>query len=228
MSQTIDIISEENRVICQDLKDMKQDHNVISQRLTDYDKRAHQLQEYVRSSCDKSVILTKEDIETIMIGVDEKMYTLTNKVDNFADKLIQVDSRVIRNEEACLDTAKPILCKVELAVMQMKDHLQTEMTSIQKKLGADYELHWTKYQDLVLSLNSMKAKDEENSIFLKGIDGRLGIFHTQIEGFKENDEHNANQIDKFLKKFDTFNDSMIKKFDHFKEEVNETLKARIL
>lgn len=30
-------------------------------------------------------------------------------------------------------------------VEKFKDYLQTEIVEIQNKLGADYELHWTKY-----------------------------------------------------------------------------------
>ena len=97
----------------------------------------------------------------IMHDVDDKLYTLTGKVDTFVDKLIGCDSRIQRIDEAQVEQAKPIMSKVELAVIQMKDYMSHEMTSIQKKLGADYELHWTKYQDLYSEVSALKAQEKE-------------------------------------------------------------------
>jgi hypothetical protein len=130
------------------------------------------LKEFVRSKTGSKNLLTKDDLNWIKEEIEEEVMVVRGMCDNFYTKNAQNEGRLAALERYCFNE-RPIISKVESSIANWKDFLHKEMTSIQNKLGADYELHWTKYGEIKTELLKLQQRENERAELIKTQDATV-------------------------------------------------------
>ena len=55
------------------IKSYKDDHNLLTDKFREYDKRLHQCVEYCREKCEDNSLIKKADLEKIKVEVDDRI-----------------------------------------------------------------------------------------------------------------------------------------------------------
>jgi predicted negative regulator of RcsB-dependent stress response len=112
------------------IKSYKDDHNLLTDKFREYDKRLHQCVEYCREKCEDNSLIKKADLEKIKVEVDDRILGQMTQLTKMKKAVESLDDAQAQST-LVIDTMKSDNYKsLEAITIKLKDHLAKEMVSV--------------------------------------------------------------------------------------------------
>jgi len=112
------------------IKSFKDDHNLLTDKFREYDKRLHQCVEYCREKCEDNSLIKKADLDKIKVEVDDRILGQVTQLTKMKKAVESLDDAQAQST-LVMDMMKSDNYKsLEAITIKLKDHLAKEMISV--------------------------------------------------------------------------------------------------
>lgn len=109
---------------------MKDDHTLFGDKYVEYDKRLHQVVEYVREKCDDKTVLKQEDLYKLSVDLDDKIVSIQAQVNKIKKQTEELNDCVANNDLVIDEVRSDQFRKIELNNARVKDYVAKEMQAV--------------------------------------------------------------------------------------------------